>query len=138
MSSQVWPHPLALGQEELVTSLPLSIRQLHMFNRQVRFMLEVCVLFCYIRLCMLSSSTVSACVLMLYIEHSNFVVHTDSKCNECVHQCLWLIAQLVMFYGTHCMLTVTHSLLCLCVCVCVCRCVCVVWVGVWVYVCVGE
>ena len=22
MSSQVWPHPLALGQEELVTSLP--------------------------------------------------------------------------------------------------------------------
>ena len=131
MSSQVWPHPLALGQEELVTSMLMSfsIIQLHMFNRQVRFiMLEVCVLFYYIIVCMLSSSTVSAYVLMLYTEHSRYIVHTDSKCNECVHQCLWLIGQLVVFYGTHCMLTVTNSdlitsFLCVCVCVWMCGCV---------------
>ena len=59
---------------------------------------------------MLSSSTVSAYVLINVVyEHSRYIVHTDSKYNECVHQCLWLIAQLVVFYGTHCMLTVTHS-----------------------------
>ena len=68
---------------------------------------------------MLSSSTVSAYVLVLYMEHSRYIVHTDSKCNECVHQCLWLIAQLVVFYGTHCMLTVTHSdLITLFMCMC--------------------
>ena len=85
MSSQNWPHPLALGQEELVTSLPLSTRQLHMFNRQVRVitMLEVCVL-CFVTYIMFSSSTVSACLIKLYM---NIADTLYTLMNVCISAC---------------------------------------------------
>ena len=83
---------------------------------------------------MLNSSVIYSQCLRINVvyEHSRYMVHTDSKCNECVHQWLWLIAQLVVFYGTHCMLTVTHSdlitFIYVCVdvyvLVCTCECVC--------------
>ena len=87
------------------------------------------------------SSTASACVLMLYIEHSKYIVQTVSKCNDCVHQCLWSIAQLVVFYGTHCMLTVTHSDLStsfMCVCGCMDVDVLCGWVWGCMYALVNE
>ena len=39
---------------------------------------------------------------MLYIEHSKYIVHTDSNCNECVHQWLWSTAQLRSYYFFMC------------------------------------
>ena len=50
MSSQVWPHSLALGQEELVT------------------------------------------IMILNVDQTEFIVHTDSEYNSYVHPRLWSIA----------------------------------------------
>ena len=62
------------------------------------------------------------CINVVY-EHSRYIVHTDSKCNESVHPCLWLIAQLRSYYFVN---------------VYVCGCVCVVWVGGCMYALVNK
>ena len=78
---------------------------------------------------MLSSSTVSACLIKLYIEHSRYIVHTD--------QCVLVVNSStgrVLWYTLHVNCDpILLVRLCLCVWMC---CVCVGGCGV--YVCVGE